>query len=380
MTSAIIRTSDRSQFRRCRQKWDFTSKIRQDWEYVPGVEPLDFGIGIHAGADTYYKPETWRGTAAQRRVVEYESTLSFLTHMHDWRKRLKRSEQWESQKARWEELVVLGLGMLEHYFKWAPKNDKFKPVKSEIEFEVPIPVPESLKKQVQSLQYFTISDKGNLLWKPDGSDEWPTIVIPVMYQGRIDLIVQFVNGSYGILDHKTAAQFGQTEHLDLDTQTRSYAWALKKMLGLDISTIIYSEWRKAIPHEPDVLKNGSLSKNKNQRTTVEMYRKAIEERGLDISDYVEFLSALQANQTDYFRRTEVSYSEHELAATEEAICMEAIDMLGDPFIYPNPDRWNCNGCAFRTPCIMRQEGNDEQWHLNNSSFYVKRSQLVEVSN
>ena len=53
----IVRTSDRGTFRRCRELWNFTSKIRENWEYVPGVEALDFGTAIHAALEVYYDPD-----------------------------------------------------------------------------------------------------------------------------------------------------------------------------------------------------------------------------------------------------------------------------------------------------------------------------------
>jgi hypothetical protein len=321
---------------------------------------------MHKALEIYYDPKRWveHASATSRAMVEYESEFAFLSHLAEWKKRLQETGFWESQEARHDELAELGLGMLQHYFKWAPKNDKeWIPIKSEIEFEVPVPVPNGLLDLTP--RTFNVDKEGNLLVLLDG--EWARVV----YQGRIDLIVQFSDGRYGVLDHKTAAQFGQTEHLELDTQTRSYAWACKKMLGLDISTIIYSELKKSVPKPPRVLKSGYLSQAKNQGTTVELYVQALKERGEDPEYYANFLTELEFNQQEYFRRIEVGYSASELEMTELGICMEAIDMLNDPFIYPNPDRWNCNGCAFRTPCVMRQEKNDYKWHLENSGLYTR---------
>jgi CRISPR/Cas system-associated exonuclease Cas4 (RecB family) len=196
--------------------------------------------------------------------------------------------------------------------------------------------------------------------------------IPVFYQGRIDLILEDMrDGLYWILDHKTAAQFGQTEHLELDAQCGSYVWGLKKMLNLDVQGIIYSESRKKVPKRPDVLKNGNLSKNKNQGTSYYAYLEAIEEGGHEIGFYREFLDYLQTEGQEYFRRMQVHRSRAELASIERNIQQEAIDMLNNPSIYPNPDRWNCNGCVFRTPCLMRQDNSDWQWHLDNSGLYIR---------
>src|SRR5947209_3560583 len=55
----IIRTSDRAYFKRCRQLWDFTSKIRMNYEPLVQPRPLEFGTAIHRGLEVYYNPETW---------------------------------------------------------------------------------------------------------------------------------------------------------------------------------------------------------------------------------------------------------------------------------------------------------------------------------
>lgn len=359
----IIRTSDRNTFRRCRQLWDYRSPIRRHLEYTPGIEPLDFGIAIHEGLDVYYDPKRWDDPS--RDIVRYEAEHAFLKHLDVWRKRLQATGMWEPQKRRHLELSQLGLDMLQHYWKWAPENDKhWRPVKSEIEFEVPIPVPFELELALP--KRFRKNAEGHLEVLADGGG-WYV----VYYQGRIDLISQLLsNGRYILIDHKTAAQFGQTEHLDLDTQCRSYAWALKKMLNIDISQIVYSELKKSVPKPPRILQSGSLSVAKNQGTTYELYMEKIKELNHDPNWYGDFIQWLKETPPqEYFRRIPVDYRPEMLEQTGLAICMEAIDMLNDPFIYPNPDRWNCNGCAFRTPCLIKQEGGDPEWHIENSGLY-----------
>lgn len=354
----IIRTSDRGQFKRCRTLWDFTSKMRHNFEYSPGIEPLDFGIAIHAGAEAYYDPVLWDGPPEVREGL---AKAGFMEHMNDWKARIKAADQWDARKTVWEEHVVMGIGMLEHYFLWAPNADQgWRPVKSEIEFEVPIPVTPGTK--LPGLE-FSITSDNTLQYQG----------VPVVYQGRVDLILEKEStGELWILDHKTAAQFGQTEHLELDQQCGSYYWALRQQLGLDIAGVIYSEWRKKVPKEPDMLKSGLPSKNKSQATTPELYKKKLEELGLDTEMYADFLQTLQNDGQQYFRRIPIHRSTEELKALEANIVNEAIDMINDPRIYPNPSRWNCNGCQFRSPCLMRQEGSDWDWYLNSSKLYTKR--------
>jgi PD-(D/E)XK nuclease superfamily protein len=364
----IIRTSDRGSFRRCRQAWDLGSKIRLNWDYVPGVEPLDFGTAIHAALEVYYDPRRW---LEDRTIVQQESIIAFSSHMNDWKKRLRRAEQWDIMEGKWKEHNILGRGMLAHFFAWAPPQDEvWEPLKVEIEFEVPIPVPDDY-----DLPHPFERDRHNNLVKaiprpvPSGMID----LVPVMYQGRIDLIAKNAKSNLiYIWDHKTAGQFGDYDHYELDTQCSSYAWVLKKILGIDVAGIIFQELRKKTPEEPKQLKNGTLSKDKRQSTTADIYRNTVNRLRLPIKEYQEFIDFLEVESQQYFRRIQVDRTSRELDIIERNVLDEAIDMLNDPKIYPNPGKFNCNGCLYREPCIMRQDGSDWEYFLEHSLLYEKR--------
>lgn len=364
----IVRTSDRQSFRKCRQSWDFGSKIRQNWEYVPGIEPLDFGIAIHKGLEIYYDPDRWDDF---RDIVEAESILAFMDVMDDWKKRLIAAQQWDLQKDKHNELVTLGKGMLEHYFDYAPAQnaeDGWVPIKTEIEFEISIPVPEGFP-----LPKGFVSIEGNLhkiIYNDFGG---PAEYVPIVYQGRVDMIVlDLLTGKYILVDFKSAGQFGDIGHWDTNTQVSSYGWAIKKMLNIDVYGFVIEEIRKKVPSPPTILKKGGLSKNKNQSTTVALYEKAIKEGGHNPAEYAEFVDYLRSNQQEYFRRIPVDRNPNELNRMSELILMEAIDMFNDPYIYPHNNQWNCSGCPFYTPCLLKLEGSDEQEHMNRSFMYAKR--------
>jgi hypothetical protein len=369
----IIRTSDRGTFRRCRLLWDYTSKMRQNFEYVPGIEPLNFGIAYHEAMEVYYDPMTW----GNDELVEMRQTLSeaaFLESMTAWKKDQKKSNTWESNKARWEELVELGLGMMRHYWTWAPEEDKhYTPVKCEIEFEVPIPVRGNYDDLPEGFSVRPYPDHEGVYLHFNG--------FPVVYQGRIDVIMRDNRtGELWILDHKTAAQFGTSlAHLDLDPQCGSYAWACARMLDLPIAGVIYSEHRKKVPKKPEVLKNGNFSRNKSQDTTAVVYRQAvIDTFGPEaVRDYEDFIQVLKDNEQAYFRRTPVNRNGEELTSVERNIYNEAIDMLDNPRIYPSPSMWNCRGCAFVTPCLAHEDGSGDQWVLIKSGMYRTRTKEVE---
>ncbi len=372
----IIRTSDRGTFKKCRQLWDFTSKLRMNYEYTPGIEALDFGIAYHAGMEEYYDPTMWGTERAEQACLAV-----FREHIRDWGRRLQMAGQIEAQRERLNELHVMGVGMMQHYFKWAKEADKYlEPILVEQEFEVPIPVRSWPVVQLPAgFEAFAVDGyTGNYLHKYcSDCGDWH----PVVYQGRIDLIVKDKStGLLWILDHKTAAQFGESvAHLDLDQQCGSYYWACRRMLGIDVHGVIYSEHRKKVPVDmPQILKNGNLSKNKQQDVTYESYLEAIHKLGQDPEDYADFLEHLKSKpKQEYFRRNTIARTDGELAILERHILDEAIDILSDPKIYPTPSQWNCRGCAFQTPCLMREDGSSWEMYLRDSPLYVNRSTVVE---
>jgi CRISPR/Cas system-associated exonuclease Cas4 (RecB family) len=375
----IIRTSDRASFRQCRQKWDFSSKIRMNYEPVTSAHYFEFGSAIHAGLEVYYKPELWE---VDRGVVRQLALSSFI-EINQAQRSAHRDENGVISDEKLEEYAereYLGKGMLEHYALWAPSHDNFKPVYAEVEFEVPVVIPPDVYN-VPDL-FMTEYDEEleeRVLYRKDPSGFYS----PVMYQGRIDLIVQTSDGQYWIIDHKTAARMDSIEWVDKDPQVSSYVWAAR-LLGISVDGFIMNQLRKAAPEKPQVLqtprKGRILSVNKQQATTYELYMEAIQELNEPVELYEDILTYLKAvGDEDYFRRIEVHRSEAEVAYAGRQVFQEAIDMLNDPSIYPNPSQWNCRGCAFNSPCLARMDGSDPEFMLDNEAFFIRRDRVEAAS-
>jgi hypothetical protein len=364
----IIRTSDRINFKSCRQAWDYGSKLRRNFEPIRLPAPLDFGTAVHSGMQVYYDPNTW---GWDRDIVEAGALTAFaktnwngLTRYEELRgpDELLRIEFIEREK--------LGLGMLKNYFAYSREHDKFTPVYVEIEFEVPIPVPPALSLPPG----YQRNGDGDLL-KLDENLDW----LPVVYQGRIDLVILDENGYYWIDDHKTAGQIRAdvVTHLEMDEQMKSYVWAVQKQLGVKIKGVIYNELYKGIPAPPPMNKVQRLGRwysvSQSQDTSYELYLKTVKEEdtaAYNAGLYDEFLQFLQWQGNKYFRRTQVMYNDFELEFLGYQICLEAIDMLSDPLIYPNPSRFKCGYCMFRTPCLANMDGSDEAFVLKE--MYTNR--------
>ena len=252
-----------------------------------------------------------------------------------------------------KEREELGLGMLDSYFAWQIGVDDFTPTHVEVDFEVPILTP----------------DGSEMVCECHG---WP-----VVYQGRLDGIVQDKFGWYWILEHKTAGQLGPTEHLVLDEQTGSYAWAIRHMLGIRVQGVIYNEAVKKLAHPPLQLVRPTggrnFSVNKQQDTTYEIALQHLSREGENLELYRDFLEYLQLQGNKFFRRTQVHRNTYELEDQGLRIYYEAREMLSpDTVPYPNPSRFNCMMCAFRSPCIAMNDGSDYEFLLQED--YRERSQ------
>lgn len=361
----IIRTSDRGMFKGCRRSWNWGSKIRQNLTFKSAPSYLEFGTAIHKGLEIYYDPETWH---LDRETISALAVVSFVENYTQAKKdylTFKRKEYLDDEEQeKWSAQLELGKKMLANYFPWALRHDKFTPKYVEVEFEVPVPVPPGLWLPPQ----FENRD-GYLYFRNR----------PVVYQGRIDLVLQDEYGELWIDDHKTTAQMRDDTltFLELDEQTGSYCWALQEMMGIKVAGALYNELYKGVPEPPAQnmrQRQGRwFSVNKQQDTSYELYLATViseDKTAYDQGLYNEMLDYLKATGNKYFRRTQIHRSQTELQNLGYTICLEAIDMLNDPYIYPNPTKFRCGFCIFRGPCLAYNDGSDFQYLLNEN--YVKR--------
>lgn len=341
----VIRTSERTNFKKCRRLWDYNSGMRQNFEPVRMNHNLAFGIAIHVGLEHYYDPETW----------SFPTDVKLGNAINAFVKENNRQKQEESaaqsgldheRKLEYDERMELGVAMLKGYAEWAAPQDQFTPLAVEEKFQVPLMV--------------------------DGK---PLVYggRPVVYQVRLDMLLEDEQGRLWVLDHKTAGSFWDLGFLDLDTQISSYAWAAQEHYGRPIAGIVYNELLKTAPSPPKVLTKGNLSQDKRQNTTYKLYQQAIADLGLDPEPYRGMLDYLRENEKDYFRRTQVFRSQAELQLQGQLILMEVADMVDAPSIYPNPSKIHCNGCDFRAPCAVENEVGDVEFVLNDPFMYRQRA-------
>ena len=114
-------------------------------------------------------------------------------------------------------------------------------------------------------------------------------------KGVIDVVWRHkTTGRILITDYKFSTKNKGLEDILLDEQMYLYAmvYGTNNNLSIDDIDIGYINIPKCEMTKPRVLKNGTLSKDKAQNTTYNMYVESINELGLNISDYEDILSEL----------------------------------------------------------------------------------------
>ena len=386
-----IHTSDRASFKHCRRYWDWTSPIRSNLRMSPSVYginlPMWFGTGIHLALEMHYSPEWERDPVEVFRTWwEYQTKGGFIPG-HEYQAGFANGlpVEWSGDVAEGvtntyrvtglldllpdpvlEELethLELGVGMMEFYKSYADKHDNFAVIAAEHDFSIPL---------------------GMEVFKPTGSAKYP-----VHYRGRMDLIIQDLEtGRYGIMDHKSAAKADSEQYirkLEKDEQCTSYMWSAEREAELydleykQIDFVLYNTLWKGYPKPPNITtatKNfpqGRPSIDRNQMTTPGLWYAAVKERGLEewiaenenVKAYAQYL--IDAGDSMFVRRDMVRRNRYEIESCGSRILDEVHDMLApDVRVYPNPtSNYRCLNCAFRLPCIAKDDGSDWEQMLED---------------
>jgi hypothetical protein len=334
---AIIRTSDRSNFRRCRRRWNWQSHLRGNLTNREAKAPLWFGSGFHYALEDYHGP---RIHASPR-----DAFKEYVKATH----RLSRARQNPYLlPPNWPELVELGYGMLDYYSEhWLGIRDPLRTFVyrgvPQVEVHALIPVP------VKTPHY----DK-------------------VLYACTLDRVVEFDNGDLGIVDYKTAKRF-QTTFLQTDPQISAYMWIAPQLYpGRRVTRFIYQQHRKDIPGLPEPLATGRFATTASQLTSHGLYRTAlISQYGAVLSapkenvDFLNWLATQEDEDHDKFvRRDSVYRNRAQCEAEGVKLLMELEEMLNpDLPLYPSPTR-DCGGmCDFNSACVSLDDGGDWEFEL-----------------
>lgn len=339
-----LHNSDRILFKRCRRKWNWESRLRENLILIDGI----------------VNPNLWLGSGFHFALEDYHGYRHFDTP-GDALEAYSKAHRSIERPENYEDLILLGQGMLGYYTElWLPKHNSYTDARKletlwidgipqvEVNYEVQIP---------------------NLYI--DG--------LPVYAGGTFDRIAKDQFDTLWIIDYKTAATIDVAK-LVTDPQVSQYYWAGTYLYGMvgRIEGIAYQQHRKKVPDFPRKLKDGSLSLDKSQVTTFALYRDALySEYGGVPQRYQEFLAMLSDKETedgdDFVRLDFVERNPYQVQSEEGKLIEEAYDMLNPNLpLYPNPTRDCYWDCSFRSPCLALDDGSDYKYMLD--SMYIKKEE------
>lgn len=390
-----IHTSERRSWRSCRRRWNWAYNEM----YYPKVtpKPLEFGVAFHKAMEFYYEPSMW-GIS-----VEAQQGLALKTFRDECDAQLKRYKRLhgepevdviEDYKAR----IELGLNMIKFYTETvSPYYDlKFKPVEVEVAFEVALKGPQGdtvwCKCDQCWKKWFKTEETSKEFneWQSnlDLKNAWESLSkriehfrsvyftgLPVTYGGRLDMLAQDDIDRFWIFDWKTTSRMlneGTEEaFLELDDQIASYCWALREY-GIPVAGFVYVEIKKAYPKPPEPLtrpyKGKLFSTNKQNLTTYNMAKNTFISEDPDAFAnglYDDYLLWLKEEGPKFHQRHQIHKNDHELDEIGKNIYLEALDMVGNPRVYPMPGRFSCGTCLFRQPCLGVNQGEDYLYTLDS---------------
>jgi hypothetical protein len=348
---AIIRTSDRTQFRSCRRRWGWQSHLRQGLGQKEHASPLWLGSGMHYGLEDFHGPKIYPS-----------ATDAFLAYTEATR----GNRHSVALPIDLDDLIELGAAMLDYYERfWLSNRDPLQTYiyKGQYQVEVNAIVP---------------IDMGLLPgWAKDSYDE-------IWYSLTFDRVIVDDQDRLWIVEYKSAKRM-ETRHYETDPQVSAYCWAGSHVYGRPIEGVIYQQHLKTIPRAPRILANGTISVDQRQQTTRAMYRAAlIQLYGNDTAkwpsrnvDMLNHLGYVEDETKDIFvRRDRIRRNEHFCQAEGEKIVMELEEILDpDVALYPNPSRFHCYFCPFQNACINMDDGSDFEYELEQ--FFQPRPTVYD---
>lgn len=303
-----LRTSERSAFKSCRQKWY--------WAYVDKLSQkrdrpaLFFGSLVHAAFEQYYIPGIKRGPHPAKVLSDLYRAHLDSGKPHVYMKTPKEGAD-ESERMNAEDL---GVDLLEAYVQHYGSDQSFEVISPEQAFQVDVSSPRTGKYM------FT-------------------------YVGQIDAVIRRIkDGRLGFLEHKTGASlepFGAP--VELDEQNGAY-WTFgpdylqgKGILlrGEELDFVLYNRLRKSMGDQRPT-NNEGLSLNLNGSVSKRQPQPRFKR---------EFVYRGDAERLSVFNRTLNEFREMQMVRK------------GKLAVYKNPDK-HCGYCEFRSMCEVHESGGE----------------------
>lgn len=311
-----MRVSEAAMYRKCRRAW----KYRHLQGLVPAEENLgarSIGKVVHLLLAEYYRLFLGR---ASREIKAIAETKGFTEeHVTQWVLSLPEASPLDADQI--SLIVGMFLGYIE-YAKWADRDWEVLGV------EVPMRVP-----------------------LRDG----------LYLEGTADLLVRTPQGVFWV-DHKTYSVLPQEASLEFDSQLTAYC-LLGEAAGIPTRGAIYNILLKKVPEPPEILADGTPTKNKSRlrATTSYLYRQALERLHLDLEEYEDILQWLEGISREYFVRHYLYKTQEQKRRHLEDLKNQAWEMYGLELPrYPSPG-FECRFCDYSILCRIENDGGDLEY-------------------
>lgn len=348
---AVIRTSDRNAFKRCRRRWAWSSHLKANLTASFQPDYFWFGTGGHFAMEDYHGYNHY-GHPAEAFLAYTQACKLAGIPLPDNIK----------------ELTTLGVGMLSYYVEWLQQRD---PLTTFV---------------VDGVPQCEVNVQIQLPFDPVNHFGPASNYSSVNYSATIDKVVIDEEGRLWVLDYKFNKAF-RDAHYDTDDQVTAYCWIIQALYpGYEIGGMIYQQHKKAFPDEPGLLQSGTYTTAKNRLggTTHRIYRRCLENLYGNINNApsanIEALSWLAMQESEhrdpFIKRDFITRNEFQLAAQGEKVLMEVEDMLNPNLpLYPNATK-DCGwDCSFHDVCVAMDRNDD--WEAMLEDTTVNRKEMSD---
>lgn len=320
-----IHITDVRTFLSCRRQWKYSSKQQM------GLEPNQPNLNLWLGRIVHEALAFWYDHKHEADRTLPKKTLDFFDWLVDDEFAAfteQKEEGTEHFLTKAQESVDLGHAMLRHYMLYSARNDRFDVLATELKVASLLPFPPQ------------------------------TSIV-----STLDIVATDGVGELFIMDHKTSSRIPTLQDMMLDTQALTYMFAMQghpmtEQFG-NPKFFQFNFLLKREPRFPPRLKSGRLSEGRLGDTTLEIYNYAIKSMGHSWDSYTKARMELTSKPNKFFVR-------HTLRPTTKAIEHHIKNLgtialeMADPMtpLYPSPDRFKCNWCAFKDACMMESNGVD----------------------
>src|SRR5437870_1535130 len=316
----IISVTERGTFKRCRKRWDYSSRSRQGLTSLAPPYALSFGTLVHEIHETWLEhPEAEPESVVAIAAVETAKTIA-----QTYIERVGVAPD-SRELASFEEQVSLALDMFTNYKeRWgASLPEGYTLMHAEQTLVLPIPGDyPCARANCGAYPYAYIHEIGG----PPGHD-WE----PHQLEATLDALMADSSGRLWILERKTYNSKPRIDALQMNDQFIAYLWALRQLNMGPVGGILYDG----------------------------MWKRYKERRNLE----------------DLFFRVPLIRSPEEIDNFEVQLRDEVLDMANDPRIYRNA-RWEgCWDCQFTGPCMAEFRGEDVEYAMQR---FTKRKRTDDL--